>query len=93
MYHALKKLDRGVQDSMLKTYNEKYVKRGQALVVRDDPQRRMGVRDANRHKVGAPFRYADSLFAALAVIKSIIDLSYNRLTYTGCVLRAYMNWN
>ena len=47
------------------TDNEKYVKRGQALVIGDDPQRHEEVAAANRNKVGAPFRYAGSLFAAL----------------------------
>ena len=45
------------------TDNEKYVKRGQALIVGDDPQRHEEVAAANRNKVGAPFQYAESLFA------------------------------
>ena len=34
---------------------------------------------ANRNKVGAPFQYAESLFAALAVVKSMTGLPYRRL--------------
>ena len=34
------------------TDNEKYVKRGQALIIRDDPQRRKGVAAANRDGQG-----------------------------------------
>ena len=47
------------------TDNKKYVKRGQALIIRDDPQRYEEMAGANRNKVGAPFQYAESLFAAL----------------------------
>ena len=34
---------------------------------------------ANRHKVGAPFQYAESLFAALAVVKSMMGLPHRHL--------------
>ncbi len=61
------------------TDNEKYVKRGQVLVIQDDPQTDREVAAANRHKVGAPFLYAESLFAALAVVKSITGLPYRHL--------------
>ncbi len=47
------------------TDNEKCVKRGQALIVKDDPQWHEEVMSANRNKAGAPFRYAESPFAAL----------------------------
>ena len=50
------------------TDNKKYVKRGRALIIRDDPQRCEEVTGANRNKVGATFQYAESLFAALAVL-------------------------
>ena len=57
------------------TDNEKYVKRGQALIIRDDPQRHEDpLMVANRNKVGAPFQYAESLFAALAAVKSMTGL-------------------
>ena len=59
--------------------NKKYVKRGQALIIRDDPQRYEEVMGANRNKVGVPFQYAKSLFAALAAVKSMTGLSYRHL--------------
>ena len=61
------------------TDNEKYVKRGHALIIGDDPQRHEEVAAANRNKVGAPFRYAESQFAALAVVKSMTGLPYRHL--------------
>ena len=45
------------------TDNKKYVKCGQALILKDDPQRRK--KGANMNKTGASFQYAGSLFAAL----------------------------
>ena len=56
------------------TDNGKYVKRGQALIIRNDPQGREEVMVANRNKVGAPFQYAESLFAVLAAVKSMTGL-------------------
>ena len=47
------------------TDNEKYIKRGQALIIGDDLQRHEDVATANRNKAGAPFQYAGSPFAAL----------------------------
>ena len=61
------------------TDNKKYVKRGQALIIRDDPQRHEEVTGVNRNKVGASSRYAESLFAALAVVKSMTGLPYRHL--------------
>ena len=61
------------------TDNKKYVKRGRALIIRDDPQRYEEMAGANRNKVGAPFQYAESLFAALAVVKSMTGLPYRHL--------------
>ena len=62
--------DQWIRRRLLMTDNVKSVKRGQALIIRDDPQRHEGVMVANRKKVGAPFQYAESLFAALAAVKS-----------------------
>ena len=67
------------QDIWLKTDNEKYIRRGQALIIRDDPERCIEVKKANFHKVGAPFQYADSFFAALAAVKSMIHIPYRNL--------------
>ena len=61
------------------TDNKKYVKRGQALIIRDDPQRYEEMAGANRNKVSAPLQYAGSPFVALAVVKSMTDLPYRHL--------------
>ena len=55
--------------------NEKYVKRGQALIIGDNPQRHEEVAAKNRNKAGAPLQYAESLFAALAVVKLMAGYS------------------
>ena len=48
------------------TDNEKYAKRGQALIIGNDPQRHEEeVAAANKNKMGAPFQYAGLPFAAL----------------------------
>ena len=73
------------------TDNEKYVKRGQALIIQDDPQRHEEVAVANRNKVGAPFQYAESLFAALAVVKSMTGLPYRHLQ--GMLIEALGDWD
>ena len=43
-------------------------------IIGDDPQRHEEVAAASRNKAGAPFQYAESLFAALAVVKSMAGL-------------------
>ena len=71
--------DQYIRHKLLITDNTKYVKRGQALIIRDDPQRYEEVMSANRNKAGALFQYAESLFAVLAVVKSITGLPYRCL--------------
>ena len=61
------------------TDNKKYVKCGQVLIIRDDPQRYEEMAGANRNKVSAPLQYAGSPFVALAVVKSMTDLPYRHL--------------
>ena len=61
------------------TDNEKYVKCNQALIIWDDPQRCKEATGADRNKVDAPFLYAESLFAALAAVKSMTGLPYKHL--------------
>ena len=73
------------------TDNEKYVKRGQALIIGDDPQRHEEVAAANRNKVGAPFQYAESLFAALAVVKSMTGLPYRH--QQGMLIETLGDWD
>ena len=55
------------------TDNEKYVRRGQALIIGDDPQKLNEVMSAGRSKAGTPLRYAELPFAALAVVKLRTD--------------------
>ena len=43
----------------------------------------MAMAAANRNKAGAPFQYAESLFAALAVVKSMTGLPYRHLRGAG----------
>ena len=71
--------DQWIRHRLLMTDNEKYVKRSQALIIRDDPQRHEEAMAANRNKVGAPFQYAESLFAALAAVKSMTGLPCRHL--------------
>ena len=76
---------------MLMTDNVKSVKRGQALIIRDDPQRHEGVMVANRKKMGAPFQYAESLFVALAAVKSTAGLPYRHLQ--GMLIETLGDWD
>ena len=73
------------------TGNKKYVKCGQALIIRDDPQRYEEMAGANRNKAGAPFRYAESLFAALSVVKSTTGLPYRHLQ--GMLIETPGDWD
>ena len=83
--------DQWIRCRLVTTDNEKYVKRGQALIIRDDPQRHEEVMVANRNKVGAPFQYAESLFAALAAVKSMTGLPYRHLQ--GMLIETLGDWN
>ena len=71
--------------------NKKYVKRGQALIIWDDPQIYGEVTGANRNKVGASSRYAESLFAALAAVKSMTGLPYRHLQ--GMLIEMPGDWD
>ena len=46
---------------------------------------------ANRNKVGAPFQYAESLFAALAAVKSMTGLPYRHLQ--GMLIETLGDWD
>ena len=83
--------DQWIRCRLVTTDNEKYVKRGQALIVRDDPQRHEEAMAANRNKVGAPFQYAESLFAALAAVKSMTGLPYRHLQ--GMLIETLGDWD
>ena len=78
-FETKKAKDQWIRYRLGTTDNGKYVKRGQALIIRNDPQGREEVMVANRNKVGAPFQYAESLFAVLAVVKSMTGLPYRYL--------------
>ena len=71
--------DQWIRCRLLATDNEKYVKRDQALIIKDDHQRFEGMVAANRSKAGAPFQYAESLFAILTVVKSRTGLPCRHL--------------
>ena len=83
--------DQWIRYRLMTTDNEKYVKRGQALIIRDDPQRREEAMAANRNKVGAPFQYAESLFTALAAVKSMTGLPYRHLQ--GMLVETLGDWD
>ena len=70
--------DQWIKYRLLATDNKKHIKRNQALIIGDDPQRHEEVMSANRNKTGAPFQYAGSPFAALAAVKSMTGLRYLR---------------
>ena len=74
--------DQWIKCRLLKTDSEKYVKRYQEPVIRNDPQ---------RLKAGAPLRYAESLFVALTVVKSMTGLSYRRLP--GMLMMTLGDWD
>ena len=61
------------------------------MIIQDDPQRHEEVAAANRNKVGAPFQYAESLFAALAVVKSMTGLPYRHLQ--GMLIETLGYWD
>ena len=46
---------------------------------------------ANRNKAGAPFQYAESLFAALAAVKSMTGLPYRHLQ--GMLIETLGDWD
>ncbi len=59
--------------------DDKYVSRGRQLMLHDDSDMMRELKKANRNKIGHPFEYADSLFAGIATIKAMTNLSYRCL--------------
>ena len=57
----------------------KYVIRGRMRVLREDPNAGEELEGMNRGKVGAPYRYAKSLFMVLALIRFTSHMSYECL--------------
>ena len=64
---------------LARTDNAKYVDRGRMLVLHDSPEWQQELRAANRRKNGAPFLYADSLFACIAIARSMARIPYRQL--------------
>lgn len=62
-----------------KTDNEKYVRRGADLVMAYDPGWEDDVMRANEGKVGAPYRYADTLVMMAAGLRSALGVKYRQL--------------
>ena len=60
--------------------NEKYVERGRMLIMQDDSKEwAKDLKRVNRRKNGAPFRYANAMFASVAIIRSMLQLPYRQL--------------
>ena len=57
----------------------KYVARGRLLVLQRDPNEGEELEKMNRKKVGAPYRYAESMFLAMAAIRCLTGASYEAL--------------
>ena len=61
------------------TDNNKYVERGRTIVVQYDPEWEEELKKANHKKNGAPFRYADALFASIATLRSMFQIPFRQL--------------
>ncbi len=57
----------------------KYVARGRLLVLQRDPNEGEELEKMNRKKVGAPYRYPESMFLAMAAIRCLTGASYEAL--------------
>ena len=57
----------------------KYVARGRMLVLQRDPNEGEELEKMNRKKVGAPYRYPEPVFLALAAIRCLTGASYEAL--------------
>ena len=57
----------------------KYVTRGRMHVLREDPNADEEIKGMHRGKVGAPYRYAESLFMVLALVRFTSHMSYEYL--------------
>ncbi len=57
----------------------KYVARGRLLVLEKDPNAGEELKKMNKKKVGAPYRYAESIFMAMAAIRCMTCASYENL--------------
>ncbi len=61
---------------MTRTDNAKCVERGAGLAVRYDPGWEKDLKDANRHKGGAHFLYAEGMIMAAAALRTAFMIPY-----------------
>ena len=75
---------------MTKTDNEKYVKRGADMFIEYNPEWEDEVRHANKGKVGAPYRYPETLIMPAAALRVGMDVRYGQLEgAVGKMIRAF----
>ena len=67
---------------MTKTDNEKYVKRGADMFIEYNPEWEEEVSHANRGKVGAPYRYSETLIMLAAALRVGLGIQYRQLEGT-----------
>ena len=67
--------DQWIKRRLWMTYNEKYVRRGQTLIIKDDPQKLDEAAVVNRNKVGASFQCAESQVLDLHVVSTTVSLN------------------
>ncbi len=65
---------------MTHTDNAKYVERGAGLVVKYDPGWENDLKNANCHKEGAPFLYADGMIMVAAALRTAFMMPYRQLS-------------
>ena len=64
---------------MTKTDNEKYVKRGADMFIEYNPEWEDEVSHANQGKVGAPYRYSETLIMLAAALRVGLGVRYRQL--------------
>ena len=67
---------------MTKTDNEKYVKRGADMFIEYNPEWEDEVSHANKGKVGAPYRYSETLIMLVAALMVGLGVQYRQLEGT-----------
>ena len=67
---------------MTKTDNEKYVKRGADMFIEYNPECEGEVGHANKGKVGAPYRYSETLIMTAAALRVGLGVWYRQLEGT-----------
>ena len=64
---------------MAKTDNEKYAKRGADMFIEYNPEWEDEVSHANKGKVGAPYRYSETLIMLAAALRVGLGIQYRHL--------------